>query len=283
MVLQRGSRVRGMPPRIETATNRRAPRAQKSGAPKLSRVRGILRTAAFAAFSGGILVAYEARRATTPKSGRQALVDRYRSRLSDGLLYILGAELSVQGRRRGDGPALIVANHQSALDIGVMLSVFGAVLVSRHDVADWPLLGRLARHGSTIFVERGDRRSGVLALREIRRRVMGGQTVVAFPEGGTFAGDSVHAFQPGAFAAVRTLDAPVIPVGLAYAPAVPYGRESFARHLVNVAGRERTHIAVHVGEPLPPGLEPRAAADLARLRVEALVVQARRALDAGSA
>lgn len=249
----------------------------------MSRVRAILRLAAFASFSAGILTSYEARLAVAPQSKKSELKNRYRSRLSEGLLKILGAELSVHGMRHEGGPALIVANHQSALDIGVMLSAFRAVLVSRHDVADWPLLGRLAKHGDTIFVDRNDRRSGVVALREIRRRIMAGQTVVAFPEGSTFAGESVHPFHPGAFAAVRSLDVPVLPAGLAYSPEVPYGSESFARHLFKIAGRERTRIALHIGDRLPSGLEPHAAAELARARVEALAGEARRSLDATGA
>jgi 1-acyl-sn-glycerol-3-phosphate acyltransferase len=245
----------------------------------MSKVRAVLRTAAFAGFSAGILAAYETRRAMTPDSGQEQLANRYRARLSNGLLRVFGAELVVHGTRSTQGGALVVANHQSALDIGVMLSLFQAVLVSRHDVADWPLLGRLAKHGDTIFVDRQDRRSGTAALREIRRRAKEGRAVVAFPEGGTFPGDSVHEFHPGAFAAVRSLDVPIIPVGLAYSPAVPYQEESFAKHIAKIAARATTRIAVHQGEPLPRGLDARSAAEAARAQVEQLVIDARRTLD----
>jgi len=245
----------------------------------MSKVRAVLRAGAFAGFSAGILTAYETRRVMTPESGQEELANRYRARLSNGLLRIFGAELLVRGKRMTKGGALVVANHQSALDIGVMLSVFQGVLVSRHDVADWPLLGRLAKHGDTIFVDRQDRRSGAVALREIRKRAKEGRAVVAFPEGGTFPGDSVHEFHPGVFAAVRSLDIPIIPVGLAYSPSVPYEKESFAKHLAKIAARPTTQIAVHQGEPLPPGLDARSAAEAARAQVEELVIDARRTLD----
>ena len=245
----------------------------------MSRVRAVLRTGAFFGFSAGILAAYETRRAMTPTSGQEALANRYRARLTNGLLRLFGAELVLGGQPRGLGGALVVANHQSALDIGVMLSVFQGVLVSRHDVADWPLLGRLAKHGDTIFVDREDRRSGAVALREIRRRAKEGRTVVAFPEGRTFPGDSVHEFHPGAFAAVRSLGVPIIPVGLAYSPSIPYGDESFGKHIAKIAARKRTRIAVQLGEPLPHDLDARSAATAARSKVEALVHDARRALD----
>jgi 1-acyl-sn-glycerol-3-phosphate acyltransferase len=214
-----------------------------------------------------------------PKAQRHALANRYRARLSHGLLRLFGTELFVEGDRRFASGALIVANHQSALDVGVMLALFQPVLVSRHDVASWPLLGRLAKHGDTIFVDRENRRSGAAALREIRRRLEEGRTVVAFPEGGTFPGDSVREFHPGAFAAVRSLEVPVVPVGLAYSPSVPYGEESFAEHVARIAAHPQTRIAVHLGQPLVRGADARSMAQTAQAEVERLVRNARAALE----
>jgi 1-acyl-sn-glycerol-3-phosphate acyltransferase len=245
----------------------------------MSKVRAVLRTGAFVGFSSAILAAYETRRIMTPASAQQELTNRYRGRLTHGLLRVFGVELLLEGQRSHEGGALVVSNHQSALDIGVMLSLFQGVMVSRHDVAGWPLLGRLAKHGDTIFVDREDRRSGAAALREIRKRAKEGRTVVAFPEGGTFPGDSVHEFHPGTFAAVRSLGLPIIPVGLAYAPAVPYSGESFGQHIAKIAARPSTRIAVHLGEPIWSDADARSTAEAARATVEVLVTDARRCLN----
>ncbi|MGB8329885.1 MAG: lysophospholipid acyltransferase family protein [Polyangiales bacterium] len=246
----------------------------------MSKVRAVLRTGAFVGFSAGVLAAYEARLALAPASEHGKLGRRYLARLTGGLLRLFGAELLVHGQRAHHGGALVVSNHQSALDVAVMLALFEGVLLSRHDVADWPVLGRLAKHGDTIFVDRDDRRSGAAALREIRRLAKEGRTVVAFPEGGTFPGDSVERFHPGTFAAVRSLGVPIVPVGLAYSPAVPYVRETFVQHITKIAARPRTRIAVHLGEPFYSDEDPRATAEAARARVERLVIDARRSLDA---
>lgn len=248
----------------------------------MSRARVILRTGGFIGWSATMLGAYEATRAFTVEDDRPALLRRYRHRYTRGVLQLFGTELLVAGDVVRDGGALVVANHQSALDIGVMLSLFEGVLVSRHDVAEWPLLGRIAKHGNTIFVDRDDRRSGAAALREIRRQIKRGRVVVAFPEGGTFPGDSVHEFHPGTFAAVGSLDAPVVPVGLAYSPAVHYGKESFAEHMSKVAARRRTRIAVQLGRPLASAGDARSTAEAARTEVERLVGAARTVLDAES-
>jgi 1-acyl-sn-glycerol-3-phosphate acyltransferase len=241
-----------------------------------------LRTGGFLGWSAGNLAVYETHRFLTPEDERRALLSRYRDRFTRGVLRLFGSDLMVEGSLDPARGALVVANHQSALDIGVMLALSGGVLVSRHDVADWPLLGRLAKHGNTIFVDREDRRSGVAALRAIRRRVKEGRIVVAFPEGGTFPGDSVHPFHPGTFAAVGSLGIPVIPVGLAYSPAVHYGKETFAEHMSKVAARRTTRIAVHLGAPLPAEPDARTMAEAARRQVEQLVLRARAALDAAN-
>ena len=230
--------------------------------------------------SAATLAVYEAHCALSTTTARPELMSSYRNRFTDGVLRLFGTELCVRGNTRFEDGALVVANHQSALDIGVMLSVFRGLLVSRHDVAEWPLLGRLAKHGNTIFVDREDRRSGAAALREIRRRLKDQHVVVAFPEGGTFPGDDVHEFLPGTFAAVGSIDVPVVPVGLAYSPAVHYGKESFAKHMSKVAARAATRIAVEIGDPLPSGLDARASAEAARSEVQALVGRARDVLDA---
>jgi 1-acyl-sn-glycerol-3-phosphate acyltransferase len=246
----------------------------------MSAVRAAYRSSAFVSLSAGMLVAYEMNRLFVPKERHKRLADIYCNYLVNRLLGIFGTRLAVTGELTRESGALVVANHQSALDIAVMLSVFRGVMVSRHDVADWPLLGRIAKHGPTIFVDRNDRHSGAAAVRAMRRQLRDGRTVVAFPEGGTFPEDTVHEFQPGVFAAVRALDVPVVPVGLAYSPSIPFERESFARHLGKIAARPDTRISVHVGEALPPGLSPRAAAAAARARVQELVVEAREELDA---
>ncbi len=246
----------------------------------MSALRAVYRSGAFLSLSAGILAAYEINRFFVPKELHEPLAETYRTYLVNRLLGLFGAEIAIAGEVAHNPGVLVVANHQSALDIAVMLSIFGGVMVSRHDVADWPLLGRMAKHGATIFVDRDDGHSGAAAVRAMQRRLCEGRTVVAFPEGRTFPEDTVHDFHPGAFAAVRALNVPVVPVGLAYSPAVPYVHESFAKHLGRIAARPRTRVSVRVGEPLPPGLDPRNAATAARARVQELVFDGREELGA---
>ena len=178
------------------------------------------------------------------------------------------------------GPRLIVANHRAALDIGVLMTRFGGVFLSRADLERWPIIGTLARQGETIFVDRADRNSGARAIRAIRRRLGEGHTVIVFPEGTTYRGDEVRPFLAGAFAAARGLDVEVVPVGLAYPPGTEYVDTDFVSHVRGVAARPQTPVCVQIGAPF--AMEGRAGevAAEAREAVQALVEKARARLEA---
>src|SRR5262249_4193915 len=101
---------------------------------------------------------------------------------------------SVSGRTAsppadGARPRLVVSNHRGVLDIPIMLHLFGGHLLSRGDMADWPLIGTMARHAGTLFVDREDPSSGAKAVFTIREKLRQGRSITVFPEGTTFPGD----------------------------------------------------------------------------------------------
>src|SRR6266705_4483753 len=65
---------------------------------------------------------------------------------------VLGIRVSTRGSMPPSG--LLVCNHLSYLDVAVLSSIRPCVFVAKRDVAAWPLFGRLARAGGTIFVNR---------------------------------------------------------------------------------------------------------------------------------
>jgi len=73
----------------------------------------------------------------------------------------------------------------------VLGAELGAVFVSKHDLAGWPLLGHLSRVTGTIFIDRGRRRDAVRVLREIDDAIGAGAGVLLFPEGTASRGDGI--------------------------------------------------------------------------------------------
>jgi 1-acyl-sn-glycerol-3-phosphate acyltransferase len=215
-----------------------------------------------------------------PEPAREELLQSWIKVWARGLLGVFGVQQHLVGPPPPPGgrARLVVANHRSPIDIILMLQHFGGCVLSHHGVEQWPILGAAASHAGTIFVDRDDRRSGVKAIREIRRRLQQGRTVIVFPEGTTFRGDEVRPFMGGAFAAVRGIDAEVVPVGIAYDPGAEFWQETFMEHVTRVSRRARTRVGLAVGQPQPAEEDRETLAQGLRDEVQVLVEQARRRL-----
>jgi len=249
----------------------------------IAKSRAGARVVAMASFTLGMLGGVRVHQRLTTELERYDVYQRWMKRWCEGLLHIFGVEV-VLGSPPPPGAMsarLVVANHRSPLDIPILLHHFGGVVLSRADLATWPVLGVAARSAETIFVNRTDTMSGVVAARTIRERLLRGRTVIVFPEGTTHAGDQVHTFHQGALAAARGLTLELVPVGIAYQPGSEFVEPTFGEHLARVAGRPKTRVAIVVGEGrLMEGSRKQVAAAL-HDEVQRLVQRARARLDAG--
>jgi lyso-ornithine lipid O-acyltransferase len=254
----------------------------------IERARAAARVAAMASYTLGMLGGVKARQRLSPEAARYQIYESWMKRWCQGLLDIFGVHPTIVAESEAVSSSqpsaatarLVVANHRSPLDIPLLLRQFGGVVLSRADLATWPVLGPAAVSAETIFVDRKDTMSGVVAARKIRDRLARGRTVIVFPEGTTHAGDEVKTFFEGAFAAARGLKIELVPVGIAYQTGSEFVEPTFKKHLARVAGRSETRVACVIGAPkLMQGSRREVAANL-RADVQALVLQARKVLDA---
>src|SRR4051794_8372760 len=81
--------------------------------------------------------------------GGQRLISRTYHRI---IGVLLGLRISVKGIPSSSRPLIVVATHASWLDVIVISSFLPAVFVTRHEVASWPVFGRLAQLNRSIFV-----------------------------------------------------------------------------------------------------------------------------------
>lgn len=251
-------------------------------------VRRAARVAAFGTLTAAMLPAFLARTAAAPPGRRDDVRDRWVRAWCQTLLRAFGVGVVVAGApglggARGRG-RLVVSNHRSTADILALLATFGGAMVSRADVAGWPLIGAAARAVGTVFVDRSNAFSGATAVRAIRARLLRGGTVTVFPEGGTSSGDEVRPFRPGSFVAALRAGAEVVPVGLAYSAGseAAFVEESFPAHLARMAAATPSKVALCIGSPLvgEVGSRPEELRDRAHVEVVRLVGQARTLVDA---
>jgi 1-acyl-sn-glycerol-3-phosphate acyltransferase len=158
--------------------------------------------------------------------------------------------------------AVLVANHESLLDIPLLLSVLPGEIrfLAKQDLARIPLFGRAMVMAGNLLIDRDDPRDMLPLVREAVERIRGGQSVVVFPEGTRSADGSIGEFKPGAFSIARKSGARVLPVH------IDGGRRALPRGSLRVRPAE---IALTVLPSIDPkdGLSSQGMADEARRRI----------------
>lgn len=112
------------------------------------------------------------------------------------------------------GGAVLVANHQSVLDIPMLLSAFPRPVwfLAKRELGEIPLLGKAMAAAGNLFIDREDPRDAVRMIREAAARLHDGGLIAVFPEGTRSRDGSIGEFRPGAFYLAQKSGAPVVPV-----------------------------------------------------------------------
>ena len=121
----------------------------------------------------------------------------------------------VIGRERlyEDGPAVIVANHLSLLDILVLFRLQSHFKwVSKIENFRVPLIGWNMRLCDYIPLRRGDKQSTLAMFRQCDRALAGGSSILMFPEGTRSASGRLRAFNSGAFQIAARNRVPLQPI-----------------------------------------------------------------------
>lgn len=135
------------------------------------------------------------------------------------LLNILNIQVQVRGRLP-EQTLLLISNHVSWLDIAVFGSLLQPAFVSKAEVANWPIMGAVARALGTIFLPRGAFKTQETSAR-VAATLEAGQTVVLFPESTTGAAAIPARFHARLFAPAIDHGHPVQPVAIRYLPPDP--------------------------------------------------------------
>jgi 1-acyl-sn-glycerol-3-phosphate acyltransferase len=150
-----------------------------------------------------------------------------------------------------EGPALLIANHQSFLDpviIGLAARRRLRFLARRTLFDNWAVRWIINSFKAVPINQEGFAREG---LKAILGQLQAGQAVVVFPEGERTVDGKVHALRPGIRLLIKRVDMPIVPIGIAGAyEAWPRARPYPSPAPLFLPARDGA-IAISIGQAIP--------------------------------
>lgn len=134
------------------------------------------------------------------------------------VLIISGVRVIVRGLERlngSEGPFVVVFNHQSYLDIPVLVNSLPLQLrfVGKRELLKVPFFGSTVRRSGHIFIERSDPNDSMKGLSEAGNAMrQSGVSVVMAPEGTRSTSGGLLPFKKGAFILALESGLPILPV-----------------------------------------------------------------------
>lgn len=183
---------------------------------------------------------------------RMALQTKY---WGGGIVKILGIRTIIHGspeeyKKTG---GLVVANHQSYVDVFLHASIFGLRFTPKKEIKSWPILGWYTDMTRPIWVDRDSRQASGGLMEQFRDTLRHKVPLIVYPEGTTSDGRSgLKEFKTTPFETVCGTDIPVQPVISIYHPAPGdmhpawYGDATFMPHLWALLGNRRSTADVYI-------------------------------------
>ncbi|MFJ9824562.1 lysophospholipid acyltransferase family protein [Streptomyces sp. NPDC101160] len=194
--------------------------------------------------------------APLPAAGRRFLVRCW----CRSVLAAFGVRIRVTGRAVPDaGPLLVVANHISWLDVPLIAAVLPGRMLAKREVRGWPVLGRLAALGGTLFIDRDRLRSLPGTVGAMSCVLAGGGRVIVFPEGSTWCGRARGVFRAAAFQAAVDTGSDIQPVRIDYTPvgaAAYVGVDTLGASLWRIATARRLVAEIRILDPISSTQHP---------------------------
>lgn len=152
----------------------------------------------------------------------------------------------IEGRERirPDATYVMIANHQSFVDILVLFRLFTHFKwVSKIEIFRLPFIGWNMALNRYVALRRGDRRSIAAMMQACLERLEEGSSIMIFPEGTRSVDGRLKPFKAGAFTLAKRAQVPILPIVVeGTAKALP--RRGFVL-------RGRHHIQVRILDEIP--------------------------------
>lgn len=116
-----------------------------------------------------------------------------------------------------EGPVLFVSNHQSYIDIIVILATFTMKqtgFVAKEDLRTIPVFGKWIERIRSVFLQRDDSRAAIQVFKTGEQYIKDGFSLVVFPEGTRSHCEEMGPFRKGSLRLATKTGVPVVPITL---------------------------------------------------------------------
>jgi 1-acyl-sn-glycerol-3-phosphate acyltransferase len=124
--------------------------------------------------------------------------------------------LTVRGRENIDPRQsyVVVANHQSQFDIFALYGWLGIDIkwVMKMELRKVPIIGIACERLGHIYIDRSNTEAAIRTIRDAKKKVTDGTSVIFFPEGTRSRSEKMLPFKKGAFKMALDLGVPILPV-----------------------------------------------------------------------
>jgi len=133
------------------------------------------------------------------------------------ILWLAGIKLTVKGLENipvGKKTYVVVANHQSVIDIPILFSVipFNVYFIAKKEIAKVPFIGWYMHLMGMIFVDRGSREKAINSMVNAGKLIREGKNVMTFPEGTRSRDGKIGVFKAGTFFMAEQAGVDILPV-----------------------------------------------------------------------
>ncbi len=164
------------------------------------------------------------------------------------ILLITGVTVKTVGLEhigRGEGPFVVVMNHQSQLDIPVLVHAIPLQLrfAGKRELVKIPIFGRAVTRMGHVLIDRKDKEHSLSGFDTLTKGVQNlGVSVVVAPEGTRSNDGKLLPFKKGAFVMAIDLGLPILPV------TIRDTRKAMPKSSVTSTGGK---VNVIIGRPIP--------------------------------
>jgi len=129
---------------------------------------------------------------------------------------LLGVKVFVCGKKPEiNSNYLVVCNHQSILDIPLVLGYVGSIsFLAKKELGRFPMVNIFLKYLGSVLIDRGNIRQTAMAIREVMAKMNDGYHFVIFPEGTRSENGEMLPFKPKSLEIAYKAKVPILPISI---------------------------------------------------------------------